>query len=266
LWVANYLGQPFVWGFNKVAGGCGSISSHAVQFVRSGIYWWGPSNFFAYTGAGVSVIPCPVWDAVFQNLNTAFQANVRSMPNTPFNEVGWLYPSLSSVNGECDSYVKFNITDPGAPWDIGLATQMQRSAWMDVSILGQPIGASSGGLIYSQETTNDADGAPLVASFTTGYFYITEGEDFAFIDQIYPDFKFGTFAGSQGATVQITVNAVNFPGDTPTTFSFTVTQGTEFISCRIRARQISFTVSSSDIGSFWRIGKIRYRYGTDGRR
>ncbi len=270
LWAANYLGPPLVFGFNKIGAGAGAISSHAVQQLRAGIYWMGLSNFYSYTAGGVSVIPCPVWDFVFQNLKTGvdgdgipFTARVRAMPNTPFNEAGWLFPSAASTSGECDSYVKMNITEPGAPWDYG---SLQRSAWMDQTILGPPIAATSGGIIYSQETTNDADGAALNASFTTGYFYIADGEDFAFVDQLYPDFKWGTFAGSQGAQIQLMVNVVNYPGDTPTTYGpFTVQQSTQFVSVRIRGRQMSFTVSSSDIGSFWRLGKVRYRYSIDGR-
>ena len=266
LWAANYLGPPFVFGFNKIGAGAGAISSHAVQQLRSGVYWMGDSNFYSLTANGVNVIPCPVWDFVFQNMNTAFSQNVRAMANTPFNEAGWLFPSAASVSGECDSYVKFNITEQGGPWDIGPAGSLPRSAWMDQTILGPPISATSGGIIYSQETTPDADGAPIMASFTTGYFYISEGEDFAFVDQLYPDFKWGTFAGSQGAQIQLTVNVVNFPGDTPTIYGpFTVMQSTQFVSVRIRGRQMSFTVSSGDIGSFWRIGKIRYRFAPDGR-
>lgn len=265
VWAANYLGQPFVFGFNKIGAGAGAVSSHSVQQLRSAVYWMGPSNFYKYDGGGVSVIPCPVWDFVFQNLNTAFQSNVRAMPDTPFNEAGWLFPSLASTSGECDSYVKINITEPGAPWDFG---SLPRSAWIDQTILGPPVAATPTGIVYQHETTNDADGAVLAASFTTGYFYITEGEDFAFIDQIYPDFKWGTFAGSQGAQIQITVNIVNFPGDAITAYGpYTVTQATQFISVRIRARQMSFTVASSDVGSFWRLGKVRYRYQhADGRR
>jgi len=264
-WVANYLGQPFVFGFNKVGSGSGAISSHSVQQLRTGVYWMGPSNFYSYTGGGVTAIPCPVWDAVFQNLNTDFQTNVRAMPNTPFNEVGWLYPSADSSNGECDSYVKFNITEPGSPWDYG---SLPRSAWIDQTILGPPIAATPTGIIYQHETTNDADGSVLAASFTTGYAYISEGEDFAFLDQIFPDFIYGTFSSAKNAVVQIAVNAINYETDTPTVYGpYTVTQGfPAWISTRIRARQISFTISSNDIGSFWRLGKIRYRYSPDGRR
>jgi hypothetical protein len=264
LWSMNYIGQPFVFGFNKIGAGAGLAGSHAMLQLRDKVMWMGPSNFYVFTGGGVAVIPCPVWDAVFQNLNTAFIKNVRAMPNTPFNEAGWAYPSLASVNGECDSYVKFNILEPGAPWDYGL---LPRSAWIDQSVLGAPIGGAPSGAIYQHETGNDADGQPLVASFTTGYFELADGEDFVFVDQILPDFKWGTYAGAPSAQIQMTFNVVNFPGDTPVSYGpYTVTQATTFISVRFRGRQMSITVQSSDPGSFWRLGRVRYRFAPLGRR
>lgn len=264
LWAASYAGYPLVFGFNKIGAGAGAISSHAIQQLRGGIFWMNESNFYAYTGDGVRVIPCPIWDIVFQNLNLTYKQNVRAMPNTGFNEAGWLYPSTASSSGECDSYVKLNITEEGQPWDYG---SIARSAWIDQSILGTPISATPTGVIYSQETTTDADGQPMTASFTTGYFYIAEGEEFAFVDQIIPDMKWGTYGGSSGAQVYITINAINYPGDTPTTYGpFLMTSTTTYITTRIRARQLSFTFQSSDTGSFWRIGKVRYRWSSAGRR
>lgn len=264
LWAANYQGFPLVFGFNKIGAGAGAISSHAMQQLRNGVYWMGPSNFYSYTGNGVAVIPCTVWDFVFQNLNTSYAANVRAMPNTPFNEVGWLFPSNASTNGECDSYVKMNITEPGAPWDYG---SLARSAWIDQTVLGNPIAAVPTGIIYQQEETNDADGAPLMASFTTGYFFLAEGEEFAFVDQVIPDMKFGLYGGSSGAQVYISFNVVDYPGDTPTVYGpYLMMSTTEYISVRFRGRQMSVTVQSNDVGSFWRLGRIRYRWAPAGRR
>ena len=263
-WAMNYQGPPFVFGFNKIGAGAGMISSHAAMQLRGNVYWMGPSNFYSASSNGVAVLPCPVWDFVFQNLNVNFQQNVRAAPNTPFNEAGWFFPSNASISGECDSYVKFNITEPGAPWDYGTLT---RSAWIDQTVLGTPIGAIPAGTIYQHEQTNDAAGQPLSSSFTTGYFFIAEGEDFAFVDQILPDFKWGFFGAGQNANIQLTFNVVNFPGDTPTSFGpFTVTVATEILSVRFRGRQMSITVASSDLGSFWRLGRVRYRYAPSGRR
>lgn len=264
LWAMNYIGPPNVFGFNKIGAGAGLAGSHAALQLRGNVYWMGQSNFYIYAGGGVQVLPCPVWDAVFQNLNTAFIKNVRAMPNTPFNEAGWLYPSAASANGECDSYVKMNITEPGNPWDYG---PMSRSAWIDQTILGPPVAATPQGVIYQHETTNDADGGPLMASFTTGYFLIAEGEDFPFVDQVIPDMKWGFFGAGQIAQVQLTFNIINYPGDTPVSYGpYTVTQATEYISVRFRGRQMSITVQSTDVGSFWRLGRLRYRYSPSGRR
>jgi hypothetical protein len=264
LWQMNYMGYPLVYGFNKIGAGAGLVSSHAAQQLRGNVYWMGPSNFYAFTGSGVAVLPCSVWDFVFQNLNTTYQSNVRVLPNTPFNEAGWAFPSSASSNGECDSYVKMNITEPGAPWDYG---SLARSAGIDQSVLGNPIEATPTGVIYQHETSNDAAGQPLASSFTTGYFYIAEGQDYAYVDQILPDMKWATFGASGSAQVQFTFNVTNYPGDTPTSYGpYTVTQATEYISVRFRGRQMSVTVASSDMGSFWRLGKVRYRYAAAGRR
>jgi len=264
LWAMSYIGPPNVFGFNKIGAGAGLVSSHAAQQLRGSVYWMGRTNFYSYTSSGANVLPCPVWDEVFQNLNTAYLQNIRSMPNTPFNEVGWLYPSSASTNGECDSYVKFNITDPGAPWDYG---PMQRSAWIDQTVLGMPVGASPSGLIYQHETTPDADGQPLVASFTTGFFYLAEGEEYVFVDQILPDFRWTTINGGTSAQIQISFNVVNYPGDTPVVYGpYTVTQANQYISTRFRGRLVSITVSSSDVGSFWRLGSPKIRMASAGRR
>jgi hypothetical protein len=264
LWIMNFIGFPNVYGFNKIGAGAGAASLHAVQQLRGGVHWMGPSNFYRYVGGGVEVVPCPVWDAVFQNLNTSFIENVRKMPNTGFNEVGYLYPSTASVSGENDSYVKYNISEPNQPWDYGL---LPRSAWIDQNVFGPPISAVSSGVVYSQETTNDAAGQPMAWSFTTGYFKIAEGEEYAVIDQVRPDFKFGEFDGPNTAQIQITFNVVNFPGDTPEVHGpYLVTEATQFLSVRMRGGLISITVSGSDLGSFSRLGYVRYRYSAQGRR
>lgn len=264
LWAMNYVGPPDVFGFVKVGAGMGAASSHAVQQLRGSVFWMGTSNFYYYSGGSANVVPCPVWDAVFQNLNITFAENICAMPNTPFNEIGWLFPSAASVTGENDSYVKMNIFEPSSPWDTGL---LNRSAWIDESLLGMPIATASSGIVYQHETTPDADGQPLLSSFTTGFFYLSEGEQFVIVDLIMPDFKWATFTGGTSAQIQLTFNVVDFPGDTPIQYGpFTVTQATEYLDVWFRGRLMSITVASADLGSFYRIGSCKYRYAPSGRR
>lgn len=266
LWAINYIGNPTIgtFGQTKISSSCGAIGKNAVAQMGNGVMWMGRSNFFALTGGGVSPMPCSVWDAVFQDLDVENAWKVQACPNTPFNEIMWQYPSLSGGTGENDSYVKVNIVD-GA-WDIGPLNAMPRSSWIDQSVLGMPIGTSPEGIIYQHETGEDADGAPMSWSFQTGYWMIADGEDVAFVDLIIPDFKFGTYNGSNGASIEITLYSVMYPGSTARTYGpYTVTSSSTQISTRVRGRQMAMKVSGSDLGSFARLGRVRWRWAPDGR-
>jgi hypothetical protein len=261
VWSMQYIGTPLVYSFNKIASGVGAISSKAVGSLNNAIFWMSPSQFNMLSAQGVVSIPCSVWDVVFQNLNTNYLANIRCAPNSLFNEVWWFYPSSASGSGENDSYVKYNVTTQ--TWDYG---SLGRSAWIDQSVLGSPIGAGTDLTVYQHEIGNNAGANAMTPSFETGYFSLAEGDQMVFIDQMWPDFKWGDYNQPSNASVQITFFGTNYPGDTPTQYGpYTVTQGTEYISTRIRNRLLAFQVSSNDSGSFWRLGNIRYRFQPDGK-
>lgn len=267
LWAINYIGAPeqgLTFGQTKIASSCGAIGSHAVGQLGNGVFWMGRSNFFSFSGNGVTPMPCSVWDVVFQDLDEDNAWKVRACPNTPFNEMMWMYPSASGGSGEVDRYVKVNILD--GSWDYGELNALPRSAWIDQSVIGMPIGASPDGVIYLHETTENADGQPLSWSFKTGYWTISEGEDVSFVDMVVPDFKYGTFNGSNSATVQITLHSVMYPGDTERTYGpYSSLSSTGYIMTRLRGRQMAMTVSGSDLNSFVRLGKIKFRFAVDGR-
>jgi hypothetical protein len=104
------------------------------------------------------------------------------------------------------------------------------------------------------------------SSFQTGYFALSEGDMMTYIDQFWPDAKWGTFNGVNNANLLLTFYVANYPGDTPITYGpFTVTQATQYIVPRFRGRLVSIKVESNDIGSFWRMGAMRYRYQPDGK-
>jgi hypothetical protein len=261
LWSMTYIGDKFVFSFNKIGANCGLIAKHAHAQLADNVYWMGSNNFFISSGNGVSPIPCPVWDAVFQDLDTAHASLCHVGSNTPFSEVWFFYPSLSGGLGVCDKYAKYNIVEN--TWDIG---SIQRNTWIDSSVLGSPIAADNTGFVYQHETGLNADGNPLNYYYKTGWFYIDSGQTISFVDRIYPDFKWGEFNGTQNASVLITIYAVNYPGDTPVVYGpFTVTQATQFISKRFRARQIMLKIEGNDMDSFSRLGLVRARYSPDGR-
>ena len=260
VWAMQYSGPPYVYQFNELGTGCGLIGRKAAGSMNGIVYWMGQSQFFRLAGNGVEPIRCPVWDVIFQDLDTSNLDKIRIAPNSRFGEITWYYPT-SSNGGEVSHYVKYNtILDQ---WDFG---ELARTAWINESVLGPPIGASPNQYIYQHETSTDADGSPMVSSFQTGYFAMTEADVKMFIDQIWPDMKWGYYGGTQDANVNITFYVTDYAGQTPTQYGpYTMTQNTTFITPRFRGRLVSIKIESSDIGTFWRLGNIRYRLQQDGR-
>lgn len=261
VWVMQYVGGSIIFNFNRVGSGCGWVGPHAAGVLGGNIFWCGGNNFFMLNANGVQDIPCPVWDFFFQNLNKAQAAKVQCAPNSLFNEISWYFPSTNAT--ECDSYVKLNTSD-GA-WDYGT---LDRTAWTDASLLGNPIGSDHQGFVWQHELTMDAGGTPMAPSFRSGYWRIQEGNDLAFVDLIIPDMKFGLYSNTTtSATLQITFFAVDFLGDTPRTYGpYLFTNTTEYINTRIRGRFLAVQITSADSGSFWRLGRINYRWQPAGRR
>jgi len=272
LWAMQYIGAPLVYGFNKIGANCGAISRKCVGQLNNTVYWMSQKQFFMNAGQGPQPMPCPVWDVIYQNLKTGNDANgitytqhIRCGVNSQFNEITWYYPSTNSANGENDSYVKYNTVLN--QWDFG---SLGRTAWIDQSVLGPPIGSGTDNYLYQHEIGNDAaNGTQAVAmnsTMQTGYFEIADADQIMFVDQIWPDMKWGTYSGTNNATVNMTFYATNYPGDTPIVYGpYPMTQATEYISVRIRARLIAINVSSNDVGTFWRLGGIRYRAAPDGK-
>lgn len=269
IWAMQYVGYPLVFAFNNIGTGCGAVGAHAMAILNQVVYWMSNQNFFALGGGGVREIPCTVWDVVFQDIDTANIEKCRAAPNSAFGEMAWYYPSSSGGTGECDKYVMYHASESaqaGRPiWSYG---DLPRTAWLDQSVLGQPIGGAPNGLIFQHETSYDADGAPLLAAFETGWFAISEGFDFTLIKQFWPDFRYKFWNATTGsASVMVTITTADYPnGPTQVFGPFTVTQATTFVTTWCRGRLAKFAFASNDIGTFWRLGLMRARTQKAGRR
>lgn len=269
VYTMQYIGSPLVYGFNQVGKGCGMIARKAAGVLGGIPMWMGPSQFYNYTAYGVQPVPCPVWDVIFQNLNQGTDPTtgisnlqkIRCAVNSRFGEIQWFYPSANG-SGEVDSYVKMNLYL--GVWDYGT---LGRSAWVDQSVLGPPIGADPVSLyIYQHETSNDADGQAMGEFYQTGYFTLSEGDFISFVDWIWTDMKFGQYSQAQTAQVQLTFFVAAYPNDTPVQYGpYTLSQAIDQFYTRFRGRLVSIRVGNSTVGSWWRTGALRYRFAPDGR-
>lgn len=262
VWSMRYIGPPYVYSTNEIGSGCGLISRKAVGILNGIASWMGPSQFYTLNADGVQTIPCPVWDVVFQDLDQNNLTKIRCAVNSLFGELTWFYPSITGGTGENDSYVKFNTLI--GQWDYG---KLARTAWIDQSVVGPPVGADpTSRYLYQHETSNDADGQAMNSYFQSGFYTLSDGDLETFIDLIWPNMKWGQRSQPQTANVQITFYVKEYPDDDARVFGpYTVKKARKWFNTRLRGRLISIRVGSNDVGSFWRTGAIRYRYSQDGK-
>ena len=266
VWAMQYSGPPYVYQFNEIGTGCGLIAQKAAGSMNGVVYWMSQSQFYMLGPTGVEPIQCPIWDVIFQDLDTSNLQKIRIAPNSRFGEVMWFYPTLSN-GGEVNAYVKYNVVL--RQWDFG---KLKRTAWLNQSVLGPPIGAGIDDqgtyYIYQHEIGQDADGKVMQSSFQTGYFVLSDGEWKVFVDQVWPDMKWGLYNGNQNAHVLLTFYVTDYPTDTPRAYGpYNLSIGTEFVSPRFRGRLMSIKIESdpAETGTFWRLGAMRYRFEQDGK-
>jgi hypothetical protein len=218
------------------------------------------------SGGGPQAIQCPIWDQVYQNINTNLYSLIRCGINSTFGEVIWYYPTANSTYN--NAYVKYNTNTQA--WDYGY---LDRTAWIDQSVLGTPIGSSTSGEIFQHEVGYNAGAYGMESYFQTGFMQLNEADNLVFIDQIWPDFKWDTTNHStQPAQLWLTFYGADYPGGPQTVYGpFYMDQNVQYISCRIRNRLLSIYVTTFSPGagpqldSFYRIGALRYRYQLDGK-
>lgn len=263
LWAMQYVQPPFIYSFSTLGTGCGLIAQNAATALGRSTYWMSLKGFYSFSDAGVQPMSCSVWDIVFKDLDSMNTDKIIAAGNSLFNEVMWFFPSQSGGTGEIDMYVRMKDGQNGQTWDYG---SLVRTAWIDQSIFGAPVGVDADGLMQQHEVAVDANGEIMQDVYvTSGYADLSDGTLFMFVSEIIPDFLW-TGSTADTPSVTLTVYAKDYPSDSPRTFGpYTVTDATQYIRLDARARQLAFKIECSQLGVFWRLGAIRYLAAPAGR-
>jgi hypothetical protein len=341
LFVMQYLGPPYVWGFNLIADNISVMSPQAITSVNNVTYWMGLDKFYTYTGR-VETLPCTLRQFIFNDFNYSQSYQTISGSNEGYNEVWWMYPSANSpVN---DRYVIYNHLE--RIWYYGT---INRTAWLDSALRAHPMaafsiktsyldsnitstatditlvdatsypysgtiqigseiitytGSGSNTLtgctrgannttaashsqydvvsyIYPNQTlfhevgVNDGllpTAAPIEAYITSSDFDIGDGHNFGFVWRIIPDINFTSSAVGKQVTMTVrpkqnSGSAAGTPDPTVVqASSYTVDQYTGQVYTRLRGRQMSFKINSTELDVAWQLGTPRIDIRPDGRR
>ena len=243
---AQYVGAPFVYGFEKAGSGCGLISAQAVAAIDTAAIWMSKSGFWIYDGY-VKPLPSDVSDYVFGNINFNQASKVYAVHNSKFGEIWWYYPSSGS--NENDSYVTYNYRENH--WNIGT---LARTAGTDAGVFANPLAVSTDGFIYEHEVGFAYDSASLYAE--SGPVQLGNGDNIMSVRQVVPDEQ------TLGEAV-VSFKTRNYPTGTQSTFGpYTAANPTDV---RFAARQVNMKVTGNTLAD-WRIGVMRLDAVPSGKR
>ena len=276
LYSMQYLGAPYVWGFQILADNLSIASQNAVATANNVTYWMGVDKFYMYSGR-VETLPCTLRSYVYNDINIAQASQFFAGTNEGFNEIWWYYCSASSDT--IDKYVVYNYLE--RIWYYGT---LNRTAWLDSALRVEPMATTYGNQLVYHETGVD-DGttnppSPITCFVQSSDFDIGDGHNFGFVWRLIPDV---TFDGStvNAPALDFTVRPRQFPGsnygnsNNPEVVStvsyagqrtYNVQQFTEQVYVRIRGRQMAFKVGSDTLGTAWQLGVPRIEVRPDGRR
>lgn len=241
LWSMRYIGQPFIFSFQKVGDNCGIIGQRAFAIVDATAFWMGYNNFYLYDGF-VQPIPCEVEDYVFSNLNRGYAWKTWALNNPAYAEVTWFYAAGADTTPH--NYVTYNYREHH--WTFGV---LQRSAGVVSTAVGSPpIMVDSSGNVYDHETGTgfNSEGTPDLES---GPIEVGNGDRLMAVRGVIPDDK-------TVGDVSLTVYGALYPDSAETTYGpFTLSAWSTF---RVKARQIRLKLTQvNDVA--WRVGLFRLK-------
>lgn len=272
----QYLGAPLVWGATLLGSNITIASPNAAVYSNNIAYWMGTSKFYYYDGT-VKTLPCSVRSYVFDDFNSQQTEQIVCGSNEEFDEIWWFYCSSGVTRN--DRYVVYNYVE-----NIWYYGTLARSAWIDSDLRDFPIAAGFDGKLINQEkgVDNNETGTPaaITASITSSQFDLDDGDKFMLINKMLPDLTFeGSTAGSPSAVVTLLplkdsgsgyYNPASVGGNNNAAVTRTaiapIEAFTGMVDTRVRGRQMSFKLESTEVGVTWKLGVPRLQMRPDGRR
>jgi hypothetical protein len=272
----QYLGPPYVWGFQILMDNISIISPNAAITANNITYWMGVDRFYMYSGR-VETLPCSLWQYVYNDINKNQGFQVFAGGNDGYSEIWWFYCSTNS--NVVDKYVIYNYLE--RTWAYGT---MGRTAWLDSPLRQYPMAADyNRRILFHEAAVDDIAGdtaVPINAYVQSSDFDIGDGHNFGFVWRILPDINFNG-SNVNGPSVTMTVKPRQNSGapygtaNNPRVLSsnnyavsgvYNIQEFTGQVYTRLRGRQLAFRIESNNLGTQWQLGSPRIDIRNDGRR
>jgi hypothetical protein len=272
----QYLGPPYVWGFQILMDNISVMSPNSMITVNNVTYWMGVDKFYMYSGR-VETLPCSLWQYTFEDINRDQAFQVFCGGNESYNEIWWFY--CSNGSNVINKYVIYNYLERS--WYYGT---MGRTAWLDSGIRQYPMAADyNSRMLFHESAVDDVSGTapvPINAYVQSSDFDIGDGHNFGFVWRILPDVNFnGSNVNNPYVTMRVkprqNSGAPYGASDNPEVISgdnfsaasvYNIQEFTGQVYTRLRGRQLAFRIESDSLGVAWQLGSPRIDIRNDGRR
>jgi hypothetical protein len=296
-YVIQFVGPPFTFSLRQVGSNCGCLGQHAAVYAQGAVFWMGfGGGFFMYDGT-VKQLPSLVEDFVFTTQGgdpgINYEANqiAYAYHNSLYNEVGWFYASNNSqqinrtviYNFMEQSWTTGNLArtsyNDAHTYDTPYATEFYRTNVPTFPVINGATNTFGSTKYWAHEVgvnEVDADGnATAIPSYIqSGDYDLSEqglagdGEFIMRVSRFIPDFK------NLDGNAKITLFFRDYPAETEQSDSdgplitgpFTITTTTNFVSTRVRGRQVSIKIENDAVNESWRYGTLRLDIHAGGRR
>lgn len=243
-WFAQYIGQPYIYSFNRVGTGCGIVGKQAIASRDARAVWMGKGGFWMWDGQAIQPLDCEVRGKVFDNMNQTQLSKVFAVDFGDQNEVWWFYPSAGST--EVDSYVAWAYGESALQgrniWTFG---DMPRTGGTGRSVYLTPIMTDVNGIVFEHEVGYGYDGGttPWLAS---GPIELGNGDTLIEVDRIIPDHS------SPSGSLQMTIYGREYPTAAETQVAKTTLVAptdVRFQAAQIRLRYDMIAIGNDKIGN-----------------
>lgn len=246
VYLARYVGLPYIYSFERIGTGCGLISPMSFATFAGRCAWLGREGFWLYEGGQIKPLACDVSAWVFDDMDKpASQLYAFASDNGLFNEI-WFWFAADDSSAP-NRYAIWNYGESW--WSIG---EMTRTAAMRAGVYPRPIAAADDDFLYEHETGWTNAGASLVGEryAETGSLNIRNGDSVTFLRSALMDNGYGY------DSTEFSVFSSFAPQGAETTSGPYSPRASGYTDMRVTGRDFRIKIEATEDAP-WSIGEVR---------
>ena len=257
VYVFQYTGSEFIYDSRLIAANAGLVGPLAFAVAQGAAYWMSSSELYMFNGS-VATIPRSddIKAFLFRNIDQTHIDKTWALYDETTNQVRFHY--CSSGVTEPDRYVDVSLEDYS--WTLGTLDRTSGTAFQEAT--KSTLLVSPDGHIYQHGVGTDADGEPLEAYVSYGFYAMANGDVNFDIMGLIPDCE------RQAGDLTYEFYTRDRPNSASDIDTATVTLGPGDIieDLRLEGRHFGFTVRSNQLGGDFRLGIPSLELQQSGRR